>query len=82
MIAKGVACGTLYRTNAKICQGELNAAHEEISADLWYRRMGHMSEKGLQIVSKKSLISFAKGTMIKPCSYYLFGKQHRVSFQT
>ena len=44
--------------------------------------MGHMSEKGLQILSKKSLISFAKGTTIKPCNYGLFGKQHRVSFQT
>ena len=41
-----------------------------------------MSEKVLQILSKKSLISFAKGTMIKSCNYCLFGKQHRVSFKT
>ena len=41
-----------------------------------------MSEKGLQILSKKSLISFAKGTTIKSCNYCLFGKQHRVSFKT
>ena len=52
VIAKGVARGTLYRTNAEICQGELNADHEENSADLWHKRMGHMSEKGLQILSK------------------------------
>ena len=45
VIEKGVARGTLYRTNAEICQGELNAAHEENSADLWHKRMGHMSEK-------------------------------------
>ena len=82
VIAKGVSRGTLYRTNAEICQGELNAAHEENSADLWHKRMGHMSEKGLQILSKKSLISFAKGTTIKSCNYCLFGKQHRVSFKT
>ena len=68
VIAKGVARGTLYRTNAEICQGELNAAHEENSADLWHKRMGHMSEKGVQILSKKSLISFAKGTTIKSCN--------------
>ena len=68
MIEKGVAHGTLYRTNAEICQGELNAAHEENSADLWHKRIGHMSEKGLQILSKKSLISFAKGTTIKSCN--------------
>ena len=65
VIAIGVARGTLYRTNAEICQGELNAAHEENSADLWHKRMSHMSEKGLQILSKNSLISFAKGTTIK-----------------
>ena len=82
VIAKGVARGTLYKTNAEICQGELNAAHEENFADLWHKRMGHMSEKGLQILSKKSLISFAKGTTIKSCNYCLFGKQHRVSFKT
>ena len=41
-----------------------------------------MSEKGLQILSKKSLISFAKGTTIKSCNYCLFGKQHKVSFKT
>ena len=74
VIAKGVARGTLYRTNAEICQGELNAAHEENSADLWHKRMSHMSEKGLQILSKNSLISFAKGTTIKSCNYCLFGK--------
>ncbi|KAH0639976.1 hypothetical protein KY290_037260 [Solanum tuberosum] len=28
VIAKGVGRGTLYRTNAEICQSELNAAHE------------------------------------------------------
>ncbi|KAH0720560.1 hypothetical protein KY284_005590 [Solanum tuberosum] len=60
VIAKRVARGTLYRTNAEICQSELNAAHKEISADLWHRRMGHMSEKGLKILSKKSLISVDK----------------------
>ena len=39
-----------------------------------------MSEKGLNIFAKKSLISFAKGTSLNPCNFCLFGKQHRVSF--
>ena len=39
-----------------------------------------MSEKGLQILAKKSLIPFAKGTSLNPCDFCLFGKQHRVSF--
>uniref|UniRef100_A0A1U7X7P5 Photosystem I assembly protein Ycf4 n=1 Tax=Nicotiana sylvestris TaxID=4096 RepID=A0A1U7X7P5_NICSY len=57
--AQGVARGTLYMTTAKICQSELNAAQDEISADLWHKRMDHMSEKGLHL-ARKSLISYAK----------------------
>ena len=43
--------------------------------------LAHMSEKGLQILAKKSLIPFAKGMSLKPCDYFLFGKQHRVFFR-
>ena len=39
-----------------------------------------MSEKRLQILAKKSLIPFAKGTSLNPYGFCLFGKQHRVSF--
>ena len=39
-----------------------------------------MSEKGLQILAKKSLIPFAKSTSLNPCDFCLFGKQHRVLF--
>ena len=39
-----------------------------------------MSEKGLQILAKKSLIPFAKGMSLNPCDFCFFGKQHRVSF--
>lgn len=45
VIAKGVTRGTLYKTNPELCQGELNAAQEKISPNLWHRRMDHMSEK-------------------------------------
>lgn len=33
VITKGVAHGTLYGINVKICQGEFNAIHEGISAE-------------------------------------------------
>ena len=39
-----------------------------------------MSEKGLQVLAKKSLIPFAKGTPLDSCDYCLYSKQHRVSF--
>ena len=78
VVTRAKLCCTLYRTNAKICKGELNAV--EVSPDLWHKRLGHMSEKGLQVLAKKSLIPFAKGTSLNSCDHCLFGKQHRVSF--
>ena len=39
-----------------------------------------MSENGLQILAKKSVIPFAKGMSLKPCDYCLFRKQHKVYF--
>uniref|UniRef100_A0A2N9J1S8 Integrase catalytic domain-containing protein n=1 Tax=Fagus sylvatica TaxID=28930 RepID=A0A2N9J1S8_FAGSY len=35
-------------------------AQDDSMPDLWHRRLAHMSEKGLQILAKKSLIPFAK----------------------
>ena len=40
-----------------------------------------MSEKGLQLSAKQSLIPMAKDKSSNPCDYCLFGKQHKVSFQ-
>jgi hypothetical protein len=59
----------------------VNAAQDDSMPDLWHRRLAYMSEKGLQILAKKSLIPFAKGMPLNPCDYCLFGKQHRVSFR-
>ena len=60
-------------------KGELNAV-EDSSLDLWHKRLGHMSEKGLQVLAKKSHIPFAKGTLLNSCEHCLFRKQRRVSF--
>ena len=46
----------------------------------WHKRLGHMSEKGLQILNKKGLISGLKGQALESCTHCLAGKQHRVSF--
>ena len=43
--------------------------------------LAHMSEKGLQLLAKQSLISMAKDKSSNPCDYSFSGKQHRVSFQ-
>ncbi|KAM1261526.1 hypothetical protein ACFX2G_027395 [Malus domestica] len=59
VVARARLCCTLYRSNTKVLKGELNAV-EDSSLDLWHKRLGHMSEKGLQVLAKKSHIPFAK----------------------
>ena len=80
VFGRGKICCTLYKTQVKLCKDVISVAQEDSSPNLWHRRLAHMSEKGLQILAKKSLIPFAKGMSLNPCDFYLFGKQHRVSF--
>jgi GAG-pre-integrase domain len=43
------------------------------STDLWYLRLGHMSEKSIKILSKKNYVS-SDGTSLTSCTYCLAGK--------
>ncbi|CAL5398813.1 unnamed protein product [Camellia sinensis] len=82
VVAKGQAIGTLYKTHVEVNSDSLNAAEDEASPNLWHKRLGHMNEKGLQILAKKSLIPFAKDAKLNPCDNCLFGKHHRVAFHS
>ena len=80
MVAKGKKENTLYMTSAKLSKGRINVVEKDSSIELWHKRLGHLSEKGLQILSKKQLLSGAKGTLLKTCVDCLAGKTHRVAF--
>ena len=47
---------------------------------LWHRRLGHMSEKGLKILSKQGLLDDAETGKLKFCETCVMGKQCRVKF--
>ena len=79
--SKGKECCTLYKTQGKVCNDELYAI-ESTSLELWHKRLGHTSEKGLQVLARKFLIPLAKNESISSCNHYLVGKQHRVSFSS
>ena len=57
----------------------MNIIENEASNELWHKRLGHISEKGLQVLARKKLLP-VKGTSILPCTHCLFGKQSRVAF--
>ena len=81
VVAKGNKTCSLYTMQAKICKGVVNTLENDSSTDLWHRRLGHMSEKGLQVLSKKELLAGIKGTPLKTCVHCFHGKQNRISFR-
>jgi GAG-pre-integrase domain len=80
VVARGKSWNSLYGTHAKVLKNGLNAVQAGCSVNLWHQRLGHMSEKGLQILARKSHIPSTKDEVLDSCDYCLFGKQHRVSF--
>ena len=77
MVIVREVCCMLYKTLGNICKNGLNVATDS-SLSLWHKSLGHMHEKGLQILAKKNSIPFDKGTLLDPYDYCLLGKQHRV----
>ena len=80
VMAKGKKTCTLYTMKGKICNGVVNALEGDSSIELWHKRLGHMSEKGLQILSKKEFLPGMKGTPLKTCVHCLAGKHIKFHF--
>ncbi|KAK2456997.1 putative mitochondrial protein [Trifolium repens] len=79
IIARGKKEGSLYIMQGKINTRETNVS-QDTSKELWHRRLGHMSEKSLEILAKDHLPNI-KGQALESCEDCLAGRQHRVSFQ-
>jgi hypothetical protein len=80
ILARGNKINTLYKTEARLVKGDVNVVENETSTELWHKRLGHMSEEGLQVLAKKQLLPNIKGTSLLLCTHCLVGKQRRVSF--
>jgi hypothetical protein len=49
-----------------------------VDTTLWNNRLGHMSEKGIQILHKINLFPYFKQIDLDFCEYCVYGKQKRV----
>ena len=76
VVARGRLCCSLYKTQEKVCGGQLNAVDDDTSLDLWHKRLASIIEKGLQLLSKQSLIPMVKDKSSNPYDYCLFRNQH------
>ena len=52
--------GTLYMMNARLCKSKVNVAVNS-RGELWHKRLGHMSEKGLHLLADQKLLLEVKG---------------------
>jgi hypothetical protein len=79
VIAKGEKVGTLY-----LCTGNtdssISLASTGVDTTLWHHRIGHMSEKGMQILHKINLFPNLKQIDLDFCEHCVYGKHKRVRF--
>ena len=60
---------------------EANVASNNVSCtELWHKRMGHISDQGLQYISKQGLLGNDHIDHLDFCESCVLGKQHRLSF--
>jgi hypothetical protein len=78
-IEKGEKVGTLY-----LCTGNtdsyISLDSTGVDTTLWNHRLGHMSEKGMQILHKRNLLPDLKQIYLDFCEDCVYGKQKRVRF--
>ena len=79
MIVKGEKVGTLY-----LCTGNtdssISLSSTGVDTTLWHHRLGHMSEKGMQILHKRDLFPDLKQIDLDFCEHCVYGKHKRVRF--
>ena len=64
--------------------GNASAASKRIKnyTTLWHRRLGYVSERGLQELGKQGLLEKSKLDRLEFCEHCVFGKSTRVKFGT
>ncbi|GJS24677.1 putative RNA-directed DNA polymerase [Tanacetum coccineum] len=72
----------LYMTHPKISKSIVNAVDNDDMTELWNKRLGHMIEKGMSILSKKNMLSSVHDINLKNCYHCLAGKQTRLAFKS
>ncbi|KAG9454463.1 hypothetical protein H6P81_007367 [Aristolochia fimbriata] len=83
---KGKKIGTLYVLDGSTVIGSAVVASSSMTESdtikLWHMRLSHMSERGLNLLSKRGLLwGESTGKMVF-CEHCIFDKQKRVAFST
>ena len=80
IVARAQKQNTLYVMHARLCRNDINVA-ADTTGELWHKRLGHMSQRGMQMLAKKELLSEVENVHLETYIDYLADKQNRVSFR-
>nr|AAV88069.1 hypothetical retrotransposon [Ipomoea batatas] len=82
VVARGNKSSNLYSLQSSVSDDSVNVVEKECASELWHKRLGHMSVKGIDYLAKKSKLSGVKEAKLDKCVHCLAGKQRRVSFMS
>nr|XP_016457574.1 PREDICTED: uncharacterized mitochondrial protein AtMg00300-like [Nicotiana tabacum] len=86
VMLKGKLENGLYTLAGSTIVGSANASTVQLSNDdkarLWHMRLGHMSARGLEMLSNRTLLEGEKINTLDFCEHCVLGKQKKVSFST
>ena len=77
-MACGKKTGTLYVTSSR--RDIIRVADASTNTSLWHHRLGHMSEKGMEMLLSKRKLPELKSIDFDMCESCILGKQKNVSF--
>ena len=83
ILMRGVKVGRLYVLQGSMVTGSATVTNSTITKQetkLWHMRLDHMSEKGMNVLSKKGFCEKKLGTF-SFCEDCVFWKHKRVSFK-
>ena len=78
VLARGNKTGTLYMTSSP--RDTIIVVEASTDTNLWHRKLGHMSEKGMKMLLSKGKLPELKSDDFDICESYILGKQKNVSF--
>jgi hypothetical protein len=83
VVMKAEKVGNLYRLkgSTQVSKAVVASEKEEVGTRLWHQRLGHMSEKGLQILMKRRSLPDLKSLKLDFCKHCVYGKQCKQRFK-
>lgn len=85
VLLKANRIGSLYILQGTVVTGSAavsSSMPENDVTKLWHMRLGHMSEKGMHLLSKQGRLGKQGIGKLEFCKHCVFGKQKKVSFST